>query len=436
MSALMREPAVKAPWPPRAENDPMGHQPEPVPVGQSSTQSFYTIAADHGLDPKDLVYYNFLTRDPKEINWYLQEYVGCTKTTRDGWNYTFEGATNDPARFKSMIFAPSKSKPAPVPAVNVDPKTGEGPLPPELSFDGPDCLEFSISKDFPGQTPYILYKLSVAAKGKYKILQEDPHHKFSLSNKDVGFAFAEKIAKDWEISGSTKFTTKMKEALLKKDRKSFTEKLLEATEVGIKSKNNKLGPFNLEAEAGASISKTPFFIKGSFIWEGVLDLTEQIGHQLTLALSVTVTFTARIGFGPALIAILEPYIVGGALILMMPAFVAFGALYYSRAMERARITGNISYYTSGYCRRLGIPPERVDAVILTGDPLAFNNAGEEDAERDAAQFGGIVNYTTALMQVSPGGSAEQKLRNSAGTVRRLLGPRFEEKFGFNPYSQY
>jgi len=45
-------------------------------------------------DPWTLIRYNFGTNDPAEVNWYLREYVGCTKTTADGKNYCFSYAAN------------------------------------------------------------------------------------------------------------------------------------------------------------------------------------------------------------------------------------------------------------------------------------------------------------------------------------------------------
>jgi hypothetical protein len=37
----------------------------------------------------DLCHFNFKTRDPREINWYLYHKVGCRHVTRDGKNYMF-----------------------------------------------------------------------------------------------------------------------------------------------------------------------------------------------------------------------------------------------------------------------------------------------------------------------------------------------------------
>jgi len=93
--ALESTPAQKAPWPP--EGTRKRH-----PVGSSKTESFSTIAREAEIDVWELIEFNFKTRNPREVNWYLREYVGCVKTTQDGKNYTFEGA--DPE--KAAIYIP------------------------------------------------------------------------------------------------------------------------------------------------------------------------------------------------------------------------------------------------------------------------------------------------------------------------------------------
>ncbi len=55
-------------------------------------------------DPWDLIRYNFATRDPAEVNWYLREYVGCTKTTSDGKNYCFSDAAKP-----GLIYLPRRN---------------------------------------------------------------------------------------------------------------------------------------------------------------------------------------------------------------------------------------------------------------------------------------------------------------------------------------
>lgn len=39
-------------------------------------------------DPWDLIEFNFATRDPREVNWYLESYLNCTEST-DQKNYSF-----------------------------------------------------------------------------------------------------------------------------------------------------------------------------------------------------------------------------------------------------------------------------------------------------------------------------------------------------------
>ena len=52
--------------------------------------NWWSIASKDGwADPFDLIEYNFKTRKPKEINWYLRNFVGCTHATSDGFNHVF-----------------------------------------------------------------------------------------------------------------------------------------------------------------------------------------------------------------------------------------------------------------------------------------------------------------------------------------------------------
>jgi uncharacterized protein (TIGR02594 family) len=73
-------------------------------------------------DALDIIQYNFATKNPREINWYLREYVGCTQTNGSS-NYSFS-STDSPG----LVYIPPASwkpgdKPAPPPVVPV----GSGP---------------------------------------------------------------------------------------------------------------------------------------------------------------------------------------------------------------------------------------------------------------------------------------------------------------------
>lgn len=77
---------------------PTGGEPHRV----TDRDSWWTLAASRGVDPWWLIQYNFETRDPAEVNWYLQTRVGCTKTTRDGKNFVFSSSARP-----GLVYLPS-----------------------------------------------------------------------------------------------------------------------------------------------------------------------------------------------------------------------------------------------------------------------------------------------------------------------------------------
>jgi hypothetical protein len=114
--SIEKEPAKKAPWPPVARDDDLHRYPELYRLGQAKhkdrKEGWASIANDHALEAADLVRYNFHTRDPKEINWYLAKYVGCTVLTPDRRNYTFDNVVVDEAKHRGVIFIPRYGDPA------------------------------------------------------------------------------------------------------------------------------------------------------------------------------------------------------------------------------------------------------------------------------------------------------------------------------------
>jgi len=68
--------------------------PDSQPYHPGNGESWETLAQrpevkSLGLSANDLCYFNFRTRDPFQINWYLHHKVGCKHATRDGKNYIF-----------------------------------------------------------------------------------------------------------------------------------------------------------------------------------------------------------------------------------------------------------------------------------------------------------------------------------------------------------
>lgn len=76
------------------------------------SDDWWKIAAREHLDVWELIRFNFATKVPEEVNWYLRELVGC-RQSKDGRNYAFAGA--DPTKRK--IYLPIVAPP-PVPHVD------------------------------------------------------------------------------------------------------------------------------------------------------------------------------------------------------------------------------------------------------------------------------------------------------------------------------
>ena len=101
------EPKPHAPWPPVASNDALYRYPKPYPLTKGGKENLAGIASDHALEASDLLTYNFRTGTPKEINWYLANYIGCTAPSPGRGSYTFEGVVYDAKTNRGVVFIPT-----------------------------------------------------------------------------------------------------------------------------------------------------------------------------------------------------------------------------------------------------------------------------------------------------------------------------------------
>jgi len=91
----------------------------PVPKGSSHSgaiahrvkdgENWWSLAKLYNFsDAWSIIKYNFQTSDPREINWYLREYVGCNVKTPDGKNWRFSSSA-----WPGIIYVPPDHPVAP-----------------------------------------------------------------------------------------------------------------------------------------------------------------------------------------------------------------------------------------------------------------------------------------------------------------------------------
>jgi hypothetical protein len=80
--------------------------------GKPAQEDWGTVAKKFGVGVKELIYFNFMTDNPDEVNWYLHHYVGCKKVSPSGNNWMFSNDANPgviyipPADDEDIDFAP------------------------------------------------------------------------------------------------------------------------------------------------------------------------------------------------------------------------------------------------------------------------------------------------------------------------------------------
>src|ERR1700683_689125 len=77
-----------------------------TPYRVQNSDTWISLATKAGIDVWVLIDFNFHTRNPDEVNWYLRRNVGCRKATSDGKNYVFSSDA-----MPGMVYLPPKPPP-------------------------------------------------------------------------------------------------------------------------------------------------------------------------------------------------------------------------------------------------------------------------------------------------------------------------------------
>jgi hypothetical protein len=133
---MVAKPHERAPMIPLSKD----YKPFPSkPYRVKDLDTWEEVAMRYNLPVDDLVYFNFRTNIPEEVNWYLRRNVGCIWPSPSGWNWTFEDAR------PGIIYLPlSKADLRP----RKKKKKGTITSPFALEFDGPSSPLDKIGKAF------------------------------------------------------------------------------------------------------------------------------------------------------------------------------------------------------------------------------------------------------------------------------------------------
>jgi hypothetical protein len=164
---------------------PIEHKPRsPVPRNRvvenslphrvKNGESWQSLAGQYGFSAEEIIYANFATLVPEEVNWYLRQYVGCTQPTRDGKNWMFSsgarpGIIQIPP--KTYIFPPEIIIGTPPPryyTVNVHPSQW---TPPAGMIDGGASARAIVSMDPWRHGNLTLGSLTVMARSQWGALE-------------------------------------------------------------------------------------------------------------------------------------------------------------------------------------------------------------------------------------------------------------------------
>ncbi len=163
-------------------------------------ESLRSIAQANGISEDELNQFNFGTKIPEEINWYLQHRVGCKRETPDHLNWMF---TTDAS--PGIIYLPPLPPgakppvgPTPTPTVGAA-KPALEPVPATLAMPDMEVkyeIELPKTKPIGPATSPVLVSISgkIVAKGTLKV--DGSHSKISASasgKADIELKFKEKF---------------------------------------------------------------------------------------------------------------------------------------------------------------------------------------------------------------------------------------------------
>jgi hypothetical protein len=250
-------------------------------------ETLESVAKKFGVSVHHLVTHNFGTTNEREINWYLNHYVGCTLPTRDGKNWRFSRAAHP-----GLIYIPiTVHYGEPIMVYGHVPRVdlGDRNHPLILSTN-----EFVHEFRFPaeGEVEMDSFLLSAAINIVGTLKQAGGLSKISLRKDQVKLAIEKKLTDVTTLAFGVKFDDKLltpvADALKNGSTEGLGKALAGAFEVSVKSAY-RFGRFAVVPEFGLQLQKTFILLRLSFEWQDVVFIENvpfQVKGAVKLALNI------------------------------------------------------------------------------------------------------------------------------------------------------
>lgn len=405
----------KAPGSPNLTYVPPNSEPYKV----KDTDDWWKLAAlpavkAAGLSALDLCVYNFQTRVPTEINWYLRNKVGCTKTTSDKKNYAFSSTATP-----GIVYLPKGAKKPGVvdggeTIVIGNPPAGgtDSALSQEFTIDMENKIPFAVG-------PYLLLKVKITGKLVVHWGNAGPDVKAKIASnllkKEVTFGVEKKLSDDLSLQVGAKVDAKtlltpnawrkaLKEGVEVTVKKKYPYMLLGSVETGFKPPKD--GVFFLVKAATGEFT-VPI---SDLSW--LLDAPP--GNYTTLGKgSLQLSFT--FGPGPAAIQIASRLMTSGAGPALggLAAWVAFCGYGIAATYKKSDDMAFYTWYVTGYVNEI-LPigggsqlPPNVNDRLKAQEMIRL---GQQDAKTTASREFPMSNvdsveaYRISLLAIFPGDS--------------------------------
>ncbi len=423
---IEKRPAHLVPKGPPRDSRPAGHK-------VSDNETFESIAHRYKIPVKQLIFFNFGTLNPAELNWYLREYVGCNLATHDKKNWRFSASAKP-----GLIYLPDNVMRMD-PVIIIGQVSAPAVTQPTIDLAKPGVPEFLASEKFSHEWKWppeakdfgnILAQAKIYIEGEIK--QQKGVLKTAIKKNQIKLAIEKKLTDELKLAFGAKFEEKVLSnvvtAIQKGGKGDIAQAIGGAFEASLKSSYH-WGNVAVTPEIGAEISKTPIILRVSGDYEDAMFMegvpfrgkfSVKIGINVGLSVKGWTWVASKVGpqalkrylmQGGRVLASIAEWLVSEAVLTAGAIIVGalagtFGLVCLTGwittdARHKGALLGLATWYGAAYAAKVFGDP-RPSGSVYASTPeenkrrSELMDQGEKDAVADARAAAGSVPDADAL----------------------------------------